>query len=168
MYIIVLYGPLHEPFVILRPKSKSWFYKAASIPTNATPRPRTGPAVWKAPAPVAVVAAALPEDAAAEAERVALPEGLLVPEMAVSAAELDAEAAAEAEEAEEEAEAEELEFDPQLGLVFRVTPSPLQRVVANLIVANIYVSLVVTTAATRTHSQCRLGCKWPEHSRTLR
>lgn len=147
--------------------SKSCFYKAASIPTTATPRPRTGPAVWKAPAPVAAVAAALPEDAAAEAERVALPDGVLVPEMAVSAAELDAEAAAE-EEAEAEAEAEELEFDPQLGLVFRVTPSPLHRVVANLIVANIHVSLVVTTVAVRTHSQCRLGCKWPEHSRKLR
>ena len=121
--------------------SKNSFYKAASIPTTATPRPRTGPAVWKAPAPVAAVAAALPEDAAPDAERVALPDAVLVPEMAVSAAELDAEAAAEAEE---EAEAEELEFDPQLGLVFRVTPAPWHRVVAKVIVADVHVSMLVT------------------------
>lgn len=59
--------------------------------------------------------------------------------MAVTAAELDAEAA---EEAELEAEAEELEFDPQSGVVFRVTPSPLHRVVAKVMVADVHVSLL--------------------------
>jgi hypothetical protein len=149
--------------------SRSTFYKAASIPTTATPRPRTGPAVWKAPAPVAAVAAALPEDAAPDAEWVALPDGVLVPEMAVSAAELDAKAAAEPEAEEEaEPEAEELEFDPQLGLVFRVTPYPLHRVVANLIVADVYVSLFETAAIVTTYSGCQLRCKQPKRSKKLR
>jgi hypothetical protein len=123
--------------------SKNSFYKAASIPTTATPRPRTGPAVWKAPAPVAAVAAALPEAAALDAERVALPDAVWVPETAVSAAELDAEAAEAAEAAEEEAEAEELEFDPQLGVVFRLTPAPWHKVVAKVMVADVRVSLLV-------------------------
>lgn len=143
--------------------SEHSFYKAASIPTTARPKLRTGPAVWKAPAPLAAVAAALPEEAAPDAERVALADGLLVPEMAVSAAELDAEAVAEAE-------AEEFELDPQLGVVFKVTPSPLHRVVAKVIVADIHISLLIfiTTAVVRTHFRCQLGCRWPEHSRRLR
>lgn len=97
--------------------------------------------------------------------------------MAVSAAELDDDAAAEADEAEAdeaeaeepeaEAEAEELELDPQLGLVFRVTPAPLHRVVAKVIVAVHQLSLLPITAAAITHSQCQLRCKWPKHNKKL-
>ena len=107
----------------------------------ATPRPSTGPAVWKAPAPLAAVAAALP-DAVPDAEPVVLPDGVFVPETAVSEAELDAEAEPDAAaEAEEEAEA--LEFAaPQSGLVFRVAPAPLQRVSAKVRVADCRVSLL--------------------------
>lgn len=109
------------------------------MPRTATPSPTTGPAVWKAAAPVAAVAAALPE-AEPVAER--LWEAVLVPETAVTEAELDAEPDAEpdaAAEAEEEAEA--LEFEaPQSGLVFRVTPAPLQRVSAKEMVAEYCIS----------------------------
>lgn len=63
--------------------------------------------------------------------------------MPVTEAEL--EAAAEAEE-EAEAEAEELEFAaPQSGLVFRVTPSPLHRVVAKVMVAGFHFSCLWTS-----------------------
>lgn len=66
---------------------------------------------------------------------------LLVPEIAVTEAELDAEAEADAAEADEEAEADEdaeaLELAAlQLGLVSRVTPALLQRDEANLMVAS--------------------------------
>lgn len=115
--------------------------------------------------------AAATEDAAPDAERVALPDAVLVPEMAVSAAELDAEAADAAEDAAEEADeaadeaadegeaaaAEELELEPQLGLVFRVTPAPWHRVVAKVIVAGTHVSPFVTTAVAGTYFECQIG-----------
>lgn len=83
---------------------------------------------------MAVAADAVP-DAVPDAERVALPDGVLVPEIAVTEAEPDAEAEADAAEADEEAE--ELEFAAlQLGLVFRVTPALLQRDDANLMVSS--------------------------------
>jgi hypothetical protein len=114
------------------------YYKAASMPITATPRPTTGPAVWKAAAPVAAVAAALPDAEVPEAVAERLADALLVPEIAVTEAELEAEpdAAAEADE-----EAEALEFAaPQSGLVFRVTPAPLQRVSAKEMVADSCIS----------------------------
>lgn len=116
------------PFYVANSTIQTSIYKAASIPKTATPRPTIGPAVWRA-APAVLATTALPE---AEAVAAALPEGVLVPEMAVTEAEeadeADPDAAAEAEEeAEAEAEAEALEL-PQSGVVSRVTPAPVQRV----------------------------------------
>ena len=114
------------------------------MPTNATPRPRAGPADWRARAPVAVAGATLPDAEPDAAERVALPDGVFVPEMAVTEAELDAEAA-EAEEADADADADEDAETPELtapqsGLVSRVTPAPLQRVEAKLMVPGHHIS----------------------------
>jgi hypothetical protein len=122
------------------------------MPTTATPRPRTGPADWRAPAPVAVAGATLPDAEPDAAERVALPDGVFVPEMAVTEAELDAEAA-EAEDADAEADAETPELTaPQSGLVLRVTPAPLQRVEAKSMVAEQHVSHITVALFLGTYS----------------
>ncbi|OSS55008.1 hypothetical protein B5807_01463 [Epicoccum nigrum] len=128
------------------------------MPTTATPRPRTGPADWRAPAPVAVAGATLPDAEPDAAERVALPEGVFVPEMAVTEAELDAEAA-EAEDADADADAD-AEADaetpeltaPQSGLVLRVTPAPLQRVEAKSMVAGHHISHTPVNSFSGTYS----------------
>lgn len=122
------------------------------MPTTAIPRPRTGPADWRAPAPVAVAGATLPDAEPDAAERVALPDGVFVPEMAVTEAELDAEAA-EAEDADAEADAETPELTaPQSGLVLRVTPAPLQRVEAKSMVAEQHVSHITVALFLGTYS----------------
>lgn len=123
---------------------------------TATPRPRTGPAVWKAAAAVlpAAVAAALPDEPLA----VALRDGVLVPEIAVTETELEAEAEADADaDAEADEEADALEFAaPQSGVVFKVTPAPLQRASAKEMVAESRVS-----HGDQVESQSAyFGCRW--------